>query len=220
MRARRWGGVLLAVVTALGALGGARFHRVPSQRHCGVPNRDYQFVRTSPPVSALSFRAVLVQQAPAVAIPAVAGAGPAVAIKSFQLAQSSVGIDQCVISLVSLTLHEDGVWLLSLRADQNPPLVEAPGITPVIPDELRLAVRQTGHIKRNEFFVRVSCFGPTPRGFAGPDLTARPLLLVLQPQPFWVQNGQPRKVDFEGRAEHMGRFFEAIDRVEVDLSYR
>ena len=202
----------LAMSATIVAAGGAHDHRMRSRPLCGIPDRAYQSGASSPLVGGLSDTALLVPALPA-------DAPPGGLFKVFTLEQPRLGIDQCVISRVSVTLNRDGEWAVSLLAEQNPRVIEGPSPFVVAPEAIRLAVKQTSQIKRNKFFVRVRCFAATPRLLPG-GAAGRPVLLVLEPAPFWVQNGQPRDVLLSGTAPGLPARFGAIDRVEVELAYR
>lgn len=213
MSARRLAACGVALSTTVLAGGGAHTYKIPPKRLCGVPDRPYQGIGGSPPVGALSHSALLV------AAP-LTDPRAALSFKCFQLAQTRLGIDHCVISRVSVTLNSNGEWAVSVLAEQNPRVPLDPGRFVVVPDETRLVVKQTSHIKRNKFFVRVRCYAPTPLVQPEAEAFGRPLLLVLEPPPFWVQNGQPVEQLLTGIASGLPAAFGAIDRVEVELAYR
>jgi hypothetical protein len=132
-------------------------------------------------------------------------------IELYQLDQPRLQIDHCEISQVALQLWENGWWVLSLRADQNrrPPQGEPVVYNPRL------------HIKRNEFVVRLRCLGafrtePTEAALAA----GKPVLVDLEAEPFWVENGQPRYVRTGGCCELVQDQFEDIDRVEIEFFYR
>lgn len=203
----------LAVSATLVAAGGAHDHKMKARVLCGVPDRAYQSGTSSALVGGLSQTALLV---PALAADARAGE----VFKIFTLAQPRLAIDQCSISRVSVTLRDDGEWTVSLLAEQNPRTPIDPGAFAVLRDDTRLAVKQTSHIKRNKFFVRVRCYSATPLELADGAEAGRPLLIAIDPQPFWVQNGQPQDVVLTGKAPGLPATFAVIDRVEVELAYR
>ena len=80
---------------------------------------------------------------------------------------------------------------------------------------------QTAQLKRNQFVVRVRGYANYPNGaatrVAGPT---PPAVVELDLEPFWVQKGEPYSGFFTGRAEAVRRYFTAIDRVEVEFTYR
>ncbi len=135
-------------------------------------------------------------------------------INLYQLDRPSLTIDYCSISRVALQLLNNGTWTLSLRADQNPrdetgePLLE-------LPDRLTL------HIKRNQFFIKIRCYGSYAVDESTADAsTGKPVLLELGPKAFWVQNGQPYDYFHRCFHEDLAKYFAYIDRVEIEFYYR
>lgn len=132
-------------------------------------------------------------------------------ISFYQLEQSSLKIDQCEISRVGLQLHDGGDWVLSLRADQNRRADD--GTLPEFMPQL--------HLKRNLFVVRIRGYGNfTEAPLAAAVRSGKPELLDLGPIKFWVENGQPRYLRVGETDSRIERFFESIDRVEVEFFYR
>ncbi len=132
-------------------------------------------------------------------------------IELYQLDQPRLTVDQCEISQVALQLHDDGEWVLTLRADQN----RRPDDAAAAPYNPRL------YIKRNQFTVRLRCLGAFKNEPALAALAAgKPVLVDLDPEPFWVENGQPRYVRTCGRSPLIANYFADIDRVEIEFFYR
>ncbi|MFO0905404.1 MAG: hypothetical protein U0939_20515 [Pirellulales bacterium] len=129
----------------------------------------------------------------------------------YQLDRTSLAIDQCEISQVALQLRSDGLWVLSLRADQNKR-----------PDELAPApFNPKLHIKRNEFHVKLRCLGAFANSateYSG--AAGQPVIVDLDPEPFWVENGQPRYVRLVGCDRRLMARLERVDRVELEFFYR
>jgi hypothetical protein len=147
--------------------------------------------------------------------PRLVSAGRAISRRSiidlYQLDQPGLRIDHCEISQVALQIHDDGTWVISLRADQNRGPEEGE------PAEWNPRL----HIKRNEFTVRLRCLGAFQNAPAeAAPIAGRPLLADLNPPPFWVENGEPRHVRWEGRNVLVEKHFADIDRVEIELYYR
>lgn len=132
-------------------------------------------------------------------------------IDLYQLDQARLEIDQCEISQVALQLHDDGQWVLSLRADQNRR-----------PDDPAMAEYNPRlHIQRNQFTIRLRCLGAFKNEPAAGALAAgKPVLVELDPKPFWVENGEPRYVRTGGGSPLVANHFADIDRVEVEFFYR
>jgi hypothetical protein len=77
---------------------------------------------------------------------------------------------------------------------------------------------ETNYLKRNQFYIRVRCYG----NFALDEKQAagKPVLFEIVPAPFWVQRGQP--YDFWTRQPQtlVRQYFDLIDRIEVEFYYR
>jgi hypothetical protein len=140
----------------------------------------------------------------------------------YQLPVARLQADHCFLSRVGVALHDDGSYQLSFRADQNPrPGPDSPLVATDFSEEPRLT-RQTAQLKRNLFLVRVRGYtgsGGVSGERPGPDL-GRPAVWELPVDPFWVQNGEPYPGFVSGRSEMVRRYFEYIDRVEVEFTYR
>jgi hypothetical protein len=171
----------------------------------------------------------------------IPGAPPASSrprIKLYQFDQSVVPLDHCAISQMAFTINENGWWRLNLRADQNPQAVSpttpaAPAATPAngaprpvnapIRGLPNVSLKQTLHIKRNLFIINIRGLG----GFSEPvsvpptpPTLGKPVLLALEPIQFWVQNGVPYWLVTQGCCPDASVFFNQIDRVELEFSYR
>jgi hypothetical protein len=236
--ARHWH--LLLAGTALLATTGAwvSYHRTRTDCCPGLPCYDYQHDGFGGSKSVQSQIAVLIEQRLEVN-PAAPPAGktslpPRVLrdrIKYYQLPQSKMQIDHCSLSRVALTLHENGYWTLSLGADQNPWMTgqrqeaSSPTQTRGTVNSVRAPIppltKQTNDLKRNLFRVKIRCYGGYPLQENRPELSGgKPVLFELEPDPFWVQRGIPYDYWKSGATVAAQRFFDVIDRVEVEFSYR
>jgi hypothetical protein len=141
-------------------------------------------------------------------------------LRYYQFLQPVLEVDHCSIAQVVLVTEADGTFRLTLRAEQNPRQTGGPGL-PSKPDVLSGRIKQTGHLKRNLFFVRVKGLGAAqiaqPAGLAQP---ARPVFFDLPVAPFMVQNGEPFNLDVSARDDNVARNFGLVDRVEVSFFYR
>jgi hypothetical protein len=232
-----------------------RHYHVAPKQLCGVPPADYQPPHPPPavvPVIAISGLGQILTP-PATLASATAAMSLKVPvqttprIKLFQFNQSTLQVDHCSISRMALTIQDNGLWRLSLQGDQNPVVEISTGLTTVQPSSTlnvglpapgkpplptapirglpAVRLKNTNHLKRNLFVVRVRGLGaytepiPVP---ATPSIVGKPVLLDLEPIEFWVQNGVPYPLVAE--AEHpypdVQRFFDLIDRVEIEFSYR
>lgn len=226
----------IAVVATLLSGAGLTWskHRARPNCWCGIPCQyDYQAAKTKPPVRALSASALLKQNvSTAVSTTTMTPIGdvpsdPKVVaaesrIKVFQLEQTRLQIDHCAISKVALLLHPDGRWRVSLQGDQNTPFTRAG-------QKKEAAVRIARNepekpslqILRNEFTVVVrgySDFGEK----RDPKIPAigKPLMFRLEIPPFWVERGVPQDAAWDGFTEDVKEYFDRVDRVEVDFTYR
>jgi hypothetical protein len=228
---------LLAVLLLLASvnLGWSR-HKTRGWNRCGIPAEyDYQTSHTTPPAKAVSALAVLMirNNPPHSAAPtpigppgttaaaiATAATPPPAKLNFYQLEQTLIVVDQCSISRVAVVLQQDGGWRVSLQADQNPKQADGTPV-PVPAAAPNLPQKQVSHIKRNEFHVVVRGYSHNQLKDAADRTTlGKPLMFRLNLPPFWVQNGVPRDMAWDGVSQDVADYFELVDRVEVDLSYR
>ncbi len=227
---------LLLCVAGVG-WGGHKCHRTRAFNRCGIPGQyEYLPTSTTVPVRTVSATAIMLRgktPPPAAAAPggATTAASPGIAplsvtpaaptqVKFYQLTQAQLAIDHCSISRVALLLEDNGHWRLSLQADQNPKETNpVPSATAAV--RQALPQLQTSHILRNEFHVVI-------RGYGGylaaetPDSSklGKPVMFRIEIDPFWVQNGVPRDMVWDQMSYDVSRYFDLIDRIEIDLSYR
>jgi len=185
--------------------------RTRTQPRCGIPKADYQFGSRSQSTMSVSRTGELVFRNRI-------GTGASVddptgrikkQIKVYQLKLPSLVADHCEISRVAFQVHNNGQWTLSLRADNH-------------------AVKQneengrfTAHLRRNQFFLKIRCYGSYQVDEnSASQSTGKPVLVQLHPPPFWVQREQPYDLHRKGYSEDFKTFYEAIDRVEVEFYYR
>ena len=131
--------------------------------------------------------------------------------KLFQWRQNSMKIDHCEVSNMALQLNRNGDWILSLRGDQNRVSADDPN-----------RFNPTLHIKRNQFTVKLRCFGNASMATTDPDFAAagKPIMAEIDPKPFWVENREPRYVVASGNNGWVKTHFDFIDRVELEFFYK
>ena len=222
----------LALVAGAGFPGlGVSSHCTKPPLLCGIPPFDYQNLSQSRTESAVSMIAIEIraEQRPPFDLGTlprgVVVSQPVVIrerVRIYQLQQSVLRIDHCSLSRFALTLHEDGSWTLNFQADQNPQMIGQPlnAITAPGAAALDIGGKQTTHLKRNEFNVRVRCYGAFPINQLLTDAPGKPVLFEIRPQPFWVQRGQPYSFWERHPDPLVARYFDLIDRVEVEFFYR
>jgi len=206
---------LVGVALAGAVLAGAVRHHTRPRAATGIPPRDYQFRSRSQPQMRLSKTALLMERQ-------ARGKMSLVKIRHYQLGQRSVEIGHCSISRVSLQLRDNGRWVVSLRADQNP--VPAPAAEteagadaetePMAVDEQRY----TEHIHRNRFHVKFRCYGAyREEEDSADETTGKPVLFTLEPKPFWVQKGEPYALWQRGDSDDVTQYLHLVDRVELEF---
>jgi len=174
---RYWLLGLIAVGFTGAALAGIRSYTTRPCCRCGIPARDYQYRPRS--------RSAMATSRPPLFMPDKANAKK---IKRFQFTPTKLTVDHCSISSIELQIHSNGVWVLSLDADQNPQTDDGQPGPAVTPDGLH-----TAHLKRNEFVVAARCYGASAGSEVPAAATAgKPVLLTLEPAEFWVQQGHTR----------------------------
>ncbi|HKM56488.1 MAG TPA: hypothetical protein VJY33_23995 [Isosphaeraceae bacterium] len=193
----------------------------------------------TPPVNPLTGTAAMNLQIPG------AVANPSPRIKVFQFVPSALQIDHCSISRIAFSLQDNGQWRLSLQADQNPVVENSTALTTVLPSTTTspdfpstgkpalatapirglpaVRLKHTTFLKRNLFVVQIRGLGDFAEQIsvpASPPQLGKPVLVAMEPISFWVQNGVPYPLVSEGVVADASRFFDMIDRVELEFSYR
>lgn len=201
----------LIVLTAVVLLGVAANGELPRGKTkprpvCGIP--DYAYSSSSATAKPTTTAATLVR------VPAGTGRSPQV----YQLAQARMQVDHCYLSRVAVALADDGDYVISFRADQNPMASDDPA-SPVRKNEvLPRATLQTSHLLRNQFMVVVR--GYSNAGTVSNLAIAKPALVEWKLDPFTVERGKPYSGHFTGAKDAVKRNFEFIDRIEVEFNYR
>jgi hypothetical protein len=194
----------LVAVTAAVAWAGDCLHRTRVRNYCYLPCYEYRDAGQRPTNPTSEVSSPLIE----IAVPAV---GEAAALKgrTFQLSKSMLASDHCNISLVTLTIFDNGQWIVHFRATQD---------VNTVADETQ---RPRFMIyKRNRFHVSF-------RGEAAAEVeqsaetavVAPPEFFKLTLNPFWVERGETNVVRLDGKSEEIRRFYSQISRVEADLQY-
>jgi len=204
--------LVLAILTS--AASAAHYHAARPRIWSGLPIHDYQHGSRSPSKVAVSRSALLVRTIP----PGLPGERQ---IKLFQLEPpKELEIDHCAITRAALQLDREGYWTLSLRACQNavmpPDQVAAQG------EEKKGRIEKfTLHLKRNQFFVKLRAYAVFPEAVADLDKSpGKPVMFTLGPESFWVERGEPLDFHRQYRSGEIAKYFDYIDRVELEFYYR
>lgn len=225
-----------ARAAGIGSRRGASHFRSRPKLACGLPcDVDYVHGGANGPALAVSTTALMlpVHDAPDGADGVLPSGQRAY---YYQMSQAELRVDHCAISRVALVIRTDGLWTLSLRADQNrledrdPTLIAvgrpvatdatAPAPSRVILPGATATTRFSEHIKRNLFVVRVRGYPVYTAETSLDAPPARPVLFELAPESFWVQRREPVFRTFQGSRGEVAEFARSVDRVEVELTYR
>ena len=216
--------VAVSTVSIVIVAAAPTFHRTRPGVRCDIPVRDYQYNKLSQPLRSLSEVPVLID----VPLNARTNGGSTVPsptglanrqpqrVKSFQFVKvPTLQIDHCTISDMSVLVHENGNWTISLRANQNPLNARKPlDVTTLEPKQLF-----TDHLKRNQFHVVAYCYAQYGPG-DGKELIGKPLVIPLVIKPYWVQKQQPCTIFEPGYHPDIQRHFDSLDRVEIEFAYQ
>ncbi len=214
-----------AVVTVVAA-GPHRGVTRPST-YCSLPNHDYQYRDFSQPVRSVSAVGILVRDPLPMAgmteldRERLRRTGDAVAlraVKAFQFVdRPRLQVDHCSISQITVNLHEDGDWTISLRADQNPIQLVPPAVDRDVTTSEEI-YKFTDHLKRNLFKVQLRCYARTG-GVPADSAVGKPVVIPLEVAPFWVQRQEPRWFVDTGNDAWIRQYFDIIDHVEIEFTY-
>lgn len=224
---------------AVSAAGVTKQHRRARSLY-GIPSRDYQHGSVNPTIAAISMTAELVEArtiTQTVTVPPLVVTPrnfPAqviepkqvieetitdrAAYRYFQLPAPVLRIDHCEISQVALVIDADGHWTLSLRADQNRQFNGGYGER-FVTDTRTGNPKQTSHIKRNRFHVKLRCFVNFSEPTLIPPPLGKPVVAELCPPPFWVQRDEPYSLKVGNVDKALAQYFDRLDRIEVVFTY-
>ena len=220
MTRRRTAAVLTGLAVAAGPAATAwPRHRVKPCPLPGIPAMPYRTVDAAPKPTLTAVSLVRVPATPAPsAVPLMTTDA---ALQVFQLRETRLQIDHCFLSRVAVTLHPDGRYQVSFRADQNPMPGDRDVRSPLRPGEVVNVPLQTTQFRRNLFIVKVRGYGVFPTLGDRPSLApGQPVLVELPVEPFWVQRGEPYAGLAEGHSDAVRQFLPLLDRVEVEFTYR
>jgi hypothetical protein len=198
---------------------------------CSIPGYDYRDAsRYSRIETSKSFTATL--------SPATTTTGKATdprispALRTFTQTTTALTVDHCTMSRISVTLFDDGGYTVSFRAEQNASFTQKPqqgagghvvSNLGAVPRDKPDQLLNTGHLRRNEFNVRLRFYGAPPATTTGKSdaIVPGPVLMTLDLNPFMVQRGEPVEY-FHAAGGNPGVriLFNLVERVEVDLRYK
>jgi hypothetical protein len=198
---------LIPVALAGVAIAGVRSYCTRPCGLSGIPTRDYQYGSRSRSETALS--------RPPLHLKTTEDNRTIKEIRVYQFEPAKLTIDHCSISQMDLQLHDNGFWVMSLLAEQNP-RTEGQGSPAVTPEGLF-----TAHLKRNQFVVKVRFYGgPAWNGTAADSAVGRPILFELEPMAFWVQSGRPRRYWKQGYIHCEQRLRDLVEGADLEFFYR
>lgn len=191
-----------------------------------LPRHDYQHHAHSPTLLSPSYPAQLILADGVEArIRAAKSADGVIAAeayhqsKRFRPIRTQLRIDHCRVSDIVVDVESNGVWVMSLLAEQNPPLE---------PEEDR-RFQQRLHIKRNAFDFEVRFHAAqhqqtqsiveTDAMVAEPN-AGRLIAARIHPDPFWVQRQRPRHMRWSGYSRDIELRFRELQTAEFEFSYR
>ena len=222
MTTRRRFVMAVSTVSIVVVAAAPTFHRTRPGVRCDIPVRDYQHHKFSQPLRSLSNVPMLIEVPLAAVFNGndVRRLDTAVRqrerVKSFQFVKDpTLQIDHCSVSEMSVLLHESGRWTVSLRANQNPLIASR------ILDVTTLEPKQlfTDHLQRNQFHIIAHCYAQFGPG-DGNTVLGKPLVVPLYVKPFWVQRHRPYPLFETDYHPDTQRYFDSIDRVEIEFAYQ
>jgi hypothetical protein len=205
------------LVTAGLALGGDhwRCRARPVRNFCHLPCYDYRGKTPGNPDQQTTFAAIpltfnqeIVEGGVVVSDEPGIARTKKMAVKVFQLSTSEIRVKHCRLTQVAITVVEDGTWTINCIAEQNPALVDDQERPPLF------------NFKRNRFFVDFRGVGVSePNDPPNTRVVGQPQLFQITPEAFWVEAGQKRVMRWTGQSPDADRFFELVNRVDVDLRF-
>jgi hypothetical protein len=162
----------------------------------------------------------------------------------YQLLEPRLQVDHCFLTRFAVALHPDGAYQITFRADQNPlpvndlrngdrgdlelargsnqgPVPLRDPRSPLRPGERVETKLQTTQFRRNLFIVKVRGYTAYPiKADQVSQVPGKPALVEFPVESFWVQRGEPYAGNVTGRSEIVRAYFDSIDRIEVEFTYR
>ena len=130
-------------------------------------------------------------------------------LKVFQIRPSSLAVDHCEVSKVTVTLAASGDWFLSCSATQNPAKLEAARRTQFekfLRNEFRLQIRPV--------VLAVGTGDADSTGVGVPEIDS------IEDQTFWVQKGETQRLALRGHSDTIAQLVAQVETVIVHFSYR
>ncbi len=178
----------------------------------GIPERDYKLIEPSatpapPPVVGTSFNGV-----------EIVDTVKKIKVRTFAMDRLELKALHCSIANASLAIQDNGAWLFSATAQQNPWFTTQPNALP--PKKLNGILNvETNYLIRNEFTIKLRCYGNAAVREAT-KTTGKPLLIEIPLPKVWVQRGVPMVINQQGGHSMLSDYYSLIDRVEFELSVR
>jgi len=179
---------------------------------CGLPAYRYPADHFSNPTDAASLRAITSRAR--LADDPVPGAmldleRTSLRLKSFQIRERFLRVDHCELSLITVTLVNDGTWYLTLTARQDPSMLD----TRQRPEFERF--------RRNQFRLDVNpvLLVQVQQNASGAAL-GKPELPHIPRQEFWVEKGETVRIQRDGSSAELAKYFELVEQVDVHFSYQ
>ncbi|MBI1344889.1 hypothetical protein GC163_01220 [bacterium] len=192
------------------AWGGDIFKARKLREFCHLPSYNYQQDRTKNPVSTVSLTAIAGANVSAeiLKVGAPKPESKILRVKQFQMSQTELRLDHCSLTKIAIVLVEDGTWTVTAVAEQNPYSVDSTQQPKFV------------ELKRNGFHIRLRGVGlATPLDQPDTAVLGKPEYCNIAIPCFWVERGQKKPLRDGNRNDEIQRYFDLIDRVEVDLSY-
>jgi hypothetical protein len=130
-------------------------------------------------------------------------------LKVFQIRPSSLAVDHCDVSKLTVTLATSGAWFLSCSATQNPARLDAARRTQFekfLRNEFRLQIRPV--------VLALGTGDAETTGVGVPEIDS------IEDQTFWVQKGETRRLALRGHSDTIAQLVAQVETVIVHFSYR
>lgn len=198
---------ILAYIVLIGAtaIAGDLLRRTEARRFYSLPGHEYRGPQASNPVTGVSQLAIPLTYSRTIGH---SDNEEVVRIKVFQMDSSELRNNHCQLTKVALTIHQDGKWTMNFTATQNPDL---------LPSYLRPSFER---FDRNLFCVSVYGEALYKIGESTDSPVGKPELFHIFLQPYVIEKRQSTRLVYSGESREISRYFDIIDRVEVDLRYR